>query len=369
MGLKDAALSVKRWIDDDASIEGRFTAGGNPAKKLIEVAMGRLPDGLSDEKLAQKLGEIVDHEVVHWLKEAGVFAPKEWDLLAKYAKGRMVEGQPYTYLQRAEVRYEGRPYDEVIEEAVADAFRDFMKGDLKPSGAQRSFMQRIFNFFRRITDWLSPTSGGRKVMEQIRSGEIGRRSDGYGEVKKNNQPTTRLSRYTRDEFNKELNNGDRSAFSQFSEHDPYVRMDINEAKHLTPVIKFIKKEMERIVPGVRVEMGVPHPGDTDLGYQTDSLKRSSSLDAWRRNNSPIDNVRIAIAMLNPGESSVNTGWHEAWHVLQTHLSRAEFTQLYAHTSNPQILDWINKYKIRDQYRGQGDVVANCEDDEGLCISR
>lgn len=198
MGLGRVSLAIRGWIDNDASVGGKYTRDSAVAAKgLIEIAASRLPPGLNNEQLYQQLARIMDHELVHYMKDANLFTGKEWEQLTNYARTTFVPGKQYTYLQQAEVRNRNAdtPYDRRIEEAVANAVSDALSGKKGDAPASTtSLFNRVKTFFRRVYEWLSPNTGGREVIERIRSGEVGRRPERFQELK----PGESVSRYSQE---------------------------------------------------------------------------------------------------------------------------------------------------------------------------
>ena len=196
LGLGDVQLSIKRWIDNDPTVEGRFTAvkEGDSVRRVIELAEGTLKPGMTDDEIAAALAKVMDHEIVHALKNMNAFG-KDWRLMENYVRNKLIPGKGYTYLQQAEMRYPDLDGMSIVEEAVANAYRDFVSGDLKVAGKPNGMLSMITKLFKRIADWLDPTVGGAQVMERIRSGDYGKKADRkYFPDQKKNEPAVAYSR-------------------------------------------------------------------------------------------------------------------------------------------------------------------------------
>jgi hypothetical protein len=218
MGLSRVSLAIRGWIDNDASVAGKYTRDeAAAAKGLIELAASRLPPGLNDEQLYQQLARVMDHELVHYMKDAGLFTDREWTQLTNFARTTFVPGKQYTYLQQAEVRNRNTKltYAQQIEEAVANAVSDALSGSMADAPASTaSLFNRVKTFFRRVYEWLSPNTGGREVIDRIREGEVGRRPERFQELK----PGESISRYSQESpvgaaINAETNGDDKLKLS------------------------------------------------------------------------------------------------------------------------------------------------------------
>ena len=154
--------------------------GGKPAKgrysnNLIQVAA----DGTATI-------DTFNHETIHALRDANLFSVKEWTNLIREAESGKwlehfgIEARDGTY---AEGLYKnGRPTDAAYEEAIADAYRDWVRTGQLPPGPHRSSLQRVFaritELFRDIGRYLMRLDvpvNPRSVFENIASGDVGSR--------------------------------------------------------------------------------------------------------------------------------------------------------------------------------------------------
>ena len=176
-------------------IEG-FEQAGENGRRIIAVAMEIYDPNLTEEQLAQKIGGVLNHEIIHALRGLGVFTDKEWNTLTqaaknkkrvRYVNGRLQERE-YTYYDRAERIYGamGADQDLIAEEAVAEMFRDWADGKLKVAGKPQSLLRRIVRFFTSV--FRSHNDAGFKRASDIfqnivtsdKEKQIGRRETNYG---------------------------------------------------------------------------------------------------------------------------------------------------------------------------------------------
>ena len=161
-------------------VQDIFDMSGKPAKgrysqNIIQVAA----DGTATI-------DTFNHETIHALRDANLFTPKEWAALVKEADvGKWLDH--YGIAQReatyAEGLYQdGNPTDAAYEEAIADAYRDWVRTGELPPGPHRSTLQRVFaritEFFRDIGRYLmrqdTPVNPA-SVFEHVASGQVGSR--------------------------------------------------------------------------------------------------------------------------------------------------------------------------------------------------
>jgi hypothetical protein len=172
-GLKSVALKLRRWLDSTTDAGSLEREGHIP--KIIELATGVYRKGMSDDDLLQALGRVMDHEVFHAIRN--VLDANEIRTLENFVLKTKMPDKTYTYVQYHQAKAEGKSREHILEEAMADAFRDWSSGDLKISGQPRTVMAHIFSMFKRIGEWWTSSPGARDVFEKIKSGEIAKRID------------------------------------------------------------------------------------------------------------------------------------------------------------------------------------------------
>lgn len=157
LGLRDKV--VLQVVDTLGGSAGRYTPG---QQRLIEVATDT----------AQDAEFTLNHEAVHALREMGLFKDSEWKILVARAK------REPGLMRSIEQRYRKLDREAREEEAVADLFARFQRGETEPRGVVakslamlRGFMEALRNGFR--------TSAG--IMQDVASGVVaGRQGLGRG---------------------------------------------------------------------------------------------------------------------------------------------------------------------------------------------
>ena len=120
---------------------------------------------------------VMDHEVIHALRDLGVIRTAEWRALSRAATERM---------DGARDRYSGRGLSEeqLIEEAIADLHADWAVGQRQAKGFLRTAFERIRDFMEALGNALRGAgfqSAG-DVFRSIARGEVGERVSRPGEA-------------------------------------------------------------------------------------------------------------------------------------------------------------------------------------------
>lgn len=189
--------SLQEELQSQGIIEG-FEQAGDNGRRVIALAMEIYDPNLSEQDLALKLRGVMNHEMIHALRGLGLFTDAEWKTLTKAAEtrkrvryvGGKLREREYTYYDRAEAIYApmGADTDLIVEEAVAEMFRDYVDGKLKVAGKPQSIFKRIVGFFKSIFRAHSDAgfNNAADIFQNItttdKAKQIGRRETGYGEI-------------------------------------------------------------------------------------------------------------------------------------------------------------------------------------------
>lgn len=125
LGLGDLRLNIVRAIKTPEGQE----ANGSYVRGLIEIALN-----------ADNPMRALRHESIHALKELGAFTKDQWRVLENKAKSEWMSEYDI------QNRYSGLSMDEMIEEAIADAFSDFSTTKAPP-GLIGALFNKIEKFF------------------------------------------------------------------------------------------------------------------------------------------------------------------------------------------------------------------------------
>ena len=166
LGLGDVALKIDDYIEresgvKDPNIEGVF----DPSKRSISLAMSIYDPTLTDDEFVSSMRNVLDHEIIHSLKELGLFSDAEYQTLVKAARNTKYvaikqgkgEKRAYTFFDRAQLLNptdpnlnEDQMQSLLEEEAIAEMFRAYADGRLKIAGKPKNLLDRIIKFFKAI---------------------------------------------------------------------------------------------------------------------------------------------------------------------------------------------------------------------------
>lgn len=105
------------------------------------------------------------HEGIHFLRQTGALE-KDWNTLEELATKKWIEKYNISTLYGANTETQ-------VEEAIAEAFRDYAVGRINETAVQEIF-RKISDFFAAITSWLRGRGyrSWRQVFEEIHAGEF-----------------------------------------------------------------------------------------------------------------------------------------------------------------------------------------------------
>ena len=164
-GLKDVGLNIVEQLRHGA--EGSY----GHVSKLIEVTLN-----------SQNPVRTMRHEAIHALKDLGFFTPQQWSVLQNMAKKKWIA----EYLEGQYAVYEGEvmrrldaykklklSQDEIIEEAIADAFGAFNKNK-PPAGMLASLHKKLVDFFEALKNAFHGAGfqTAESVFEHIEQGKL-----------------------------------------------------------------------------------------------------------------------------------------------------------------------------------------------------
>lgn len=163
IGLTDIGLKFKNIITQPGLTPQQQIASGTVAEgvfkdKVIALAMEIYDPSLTEAELQQRLGSVMNHEIIHALFELGLFTDQEQKILIDAANKKkyvvMIDGKPterqYTYMERAAKMYPDLKPADQAEEAIAEMYRDYADGKIKFAGKPKSLFDRIINFIKSI---------------------------------------------------------------------------------------------------------------------------------------------------------------------------------------------------------------------------
>lgn len=166
--LGDVGLNIVEKLKNNA--------GGAYLDKLIQVSL--------DE--ANPI-QTMRHESLHALKDLDFFTPQQWNALKMRAEKQWIK--EYLENQTAEVKVDGKPVqmsrldaykqigltqEEIIEEAIADAFGAYDRGATPPPGMIAALFKKLKNFFMNFGQALSGAGfeSSEDIFQRVERGEL-----------------------------------------------------------------------------------------------------------------------------------------------------------------------------------------------------
>lgn len=149
-------LGTKVIVTDTIKDRNGETVQGMFLDNVIRITASTLEPGLTTDQIVDRLSQVMDHELVHALKRAGILAPDTpaWKTLSKYVRKAKRPGVGETYMQIADRLYRGRPgYTtdvDIEEEAIAEAFRVWAANRRDVVGQPASVFRQLVEWFKRL---------------------------------------------------------------------------------------------------------------------------------------------------------------------------------------------------------------------------
>jgi hypothetical protein len=186
LGLGDVALRMDNVIRPEPGTLAEGVTEQTAAGKVIIALSSKIysPD-MTDAQLKAKLGEVMNHEMIHAMKMLGLFTDAEYQSLVNAAREQKFVDKTgkerlFSYFDRAQKLYENDSPEIQQEEAVAELFRDWAAGRKTIGGKPPTLFQKIIQFIKTLGGLLNKEGfdDPSKIFEAIQAGEIGRRERG-----------------------------------------------------------------------------------------------------------------------------------------------------------------------------------------------
>jgi len=165
----------------DEAPKSNYEAFYTPDVNGIFLGIDRV-SGIKDMTPEQQEGEFIrllDHEMIHAMRQLDLWTEKEWQLLSGLAgKRKSLNGG--TFLDNAKINYAGESAVNIVEEAVAEMTREARAEARTLTGKPRTLVSRIGQFFTRTKNAINGLGYNSfdNVIQGIESGEIGTRARG-----------------------------------------------------------------------------------------------------------------------------------------------------------------------------------------------
>lgn len=175
---------VRYMQEMGAETEGYY----NPFLREITLAVDRIDPQktLTPEQRVNALVDVLNHEIVHPVRELDLWTAKEWDTLSNAAarlKRKDDQGKDtgQTYLEWSRQTYGDQSPLVQEEESVADLSRQAKKFGAKAvAGKPKVLADKLFNFFDRLDNSFRGAGfqSYSDILDRLQSGEVGARTRG-----------------------------------------------------------------------------------------------------------------------------------------------------------------------------------------------
>lgn len=181
IGMKNLRVEIVETIAGDAEgdvVEGKY----DPARKLIQIAEDVWNPDMPLNEFVDKISGVLAHEVFHYMKAANAFSAAEWATLVKHARNAKARDRggklSMTWAQRAAVLYRdptltkdkvAQQVANVEEEAIAEAFRDFVVNGVQAPPQVQGLFRRVLGWIRGLFAYKSAKA--EKIFADIMSGK------------------------------------------------------------------------------------------------------------------------------------------------------------------------------------------------------
>lgn len=165
-----------------AGIEGAAVPAKNKKSVVILAQAFSDPHASPEQKIAT-LRDVLNHEIIHVLRNADLLTEKEWDALFKLAQEN-VPGKRYSWIEWAAVKNPDLANSPnatglVVEEAIAEMARAYAQNPQNVQPRARTLLEKIVKFFRNLGR-LMQKYPGMDVLQNIYDGRMANRKPGHG---------------------------------------------------------------------------------------------------------------------------------------------------------------------------------------------
>ena len=162
--LKEANLdkaliaTVKDKIGSDGvTAEGSYSPNDDGFRR-IAISLDQIKDAKTSEEVRIAVAGIMDHEIIHAMRDLDLFTMQEWNVLSNATyRVRNKDGQ--TFFERAAIDYEGQgDTNYILEEAVAEMYRQYYSVPevrRRIAGQPRTLLERIAVFMEKMYNAMS----------------------------------------------------------------------------------------------------------------------------------------------------------------------------------------------------------------------
>lgn len=148
-------------------------------ERVVALASELGNPNLSVDEKIRRMAAVLNHELIHVLRNLNLLTNEEWRTLVKLALTAKVPGKKYTWVQRSAARQTNLLRANTIEEGVAEMFRHYINDPSSFTPAPRALLAKLADFVKRLIG-LGRKHDAKAVMDAIFGGEVSQRPINYG---------------------------------------------------------------------------------------------------------------------------------------------------------------------------------------------
>ena len=158
-------------------MEGFYSPDINAVFLAVDAIRGS--KDMSPAQLEAAFIEVLDHEIVHGMRQLDLWTEKEWQLLSSQASKRK-NRQKVTFLDAAKEAYYDKSPVVQMEEAIVEMVRESKLDSKIITGKPRTLLKRISDFFTKLVSSINGFgyNSFESIIQDIQSGAIGVRERG-----------------------------------------------------------------------------------------------------------------------------------------------------------------------------------------------
>ena len=136
--------------------EGSYSPNDDGFRR-IAISLDQIKDANTNEEIRIAVASIMDHEIVHAMRDLDLFTIQEWNVLSTSAY-RVKNKDGVTFFDQASQDYEGNNTEYIIEEAVAEMYRQYYSVPevrRQIAGQPRTLIERMAIFMEKLYNAMS----------------------------------------------------------------------------------------------------------------------------------------------------------------------------------------------------------------------
>ena len=161
--------------------EGSYSPNDDGFRR-IAISLDQIKDANTNEEIRIAVASIMDHEIVHAMRDLDLFTIQEWNVLSTSAY-RVKNKDGVTFFDQASQDYEGNNTEYIIEEAVAEMYRQYYSVPevrRQIAGQPRTLIERMAIFMEKLYNAMSGAGfvtaadaiSGMKKIQAREAGEV-----------------------------------------------------------------------------------------------------------------------------------------------------------------------------------------------------